>query len=174
VSDDLDRAEPACPRCGGATDPEWFCSQDYCPVCCIETDDPARLAATTIVTGRCQTWRLGHGVPVRTTVGAPRFWRHPDLEFARTLAPYGVFRQGLPDDEARRLYLSRLDARADEVVAELAGIARRHPARPRSCSATRTSTSARSAPAWAAEWLGLRFGVEVPELTDQADQPRLW
>jgi hypothetical protein len=31
--------DPACPRCGGPTDPNWFCSEGYCPTCCDETDE---------------------------------------------------------------------------------------------------------------------------------------
>jgi len=32
---------PTCPRCGGPTDPEWFCSEGYCPTCCVEMDEGA-------------------------------------------------------------------------------------------------------------------------------------
>lgn len=28
-----------CPRCSGPTDPTWYCSEGYCPECCIETDE---------------------------------------------------------------------------------------------------------------------------------------
>jgi hypothetical protein len=32
-------AEPVCPRCGGDTDPAWYCSEGYCPSCCVEMDE---------------------------------------------------------------------------------------------------------------------------------------
>jgi NMD protein affecting ribosome stability and mRNA decay len=28
-----------CPRCGDPTDDQWYCSEGYCPTCCIETDE---------------------------------------------------------------------------------------------------------------------------------------
>ena len=31
--------EDTCPRCGGETDPDWFCSEGYCPTCCEATDE---------------------------------------------------------------------------------------------------------------------------------------
>src|SRR5690349_18780961 len=80
-----------------------------------------------LVTGRYQTWRPDHGVPIRTTVGAPKFWRGPDLIFVRELAPFGVFGKGLPTDEGRARYLDRLDQHAVTIVEQLAEIAEAHP-----------------------------------------------
>lgn len=28
-----------CPRCGAETDPSWYCSEGYCPDCCMATDE---------------------------------------------------------------------------------------------------------------------------------------
>ena len=28
-----------CTRCGEATDPNWYCSEGYCPACCVATDE---------------------------------------------------------------------------------------------------------------------------------------
>jgi hypothetical protein len=33
--------EEECPRCGAPTDPDWYCSEGYCPKCCVETDEGA-------------------------------------------------------------------------------------------------------------------------------------
>ena len=34
-----------CPRCGRETDPEWYCSEGYCPTCCIATDEKDNIHA---------------------------------------------------------------------------------------------------------------------------------
>lgn len=150
--------EPVCPRCGGPTDPEWWCSLGLCPECCVETDEKA----TSIATASYRSWRPEHGTPVRTSVGEPRFWRGPDLELARSLAPFGIFGQ-LTGDAARTAYLAGLDSRAHEVVAELAAIARRHPGRRLVllCFEPAGRVCHRR---WAAGWLGQRLGLDVPEL----------
>jgi hypothetical protein len=44
------------------------------------------LAGTPLATGRYQSWRPVDGVPIRSTVGEPKFWRHGPLIFVRELA----------------------------------------------------------------------------------------
>ena len=97
------------------------------------------LRSTRIVTGRFATWEAAHGVPVRITVGEPKFWRGPPLVDGRILAPFGLLDPSIPTDECRRLYHERLDDRADWIVAVVARIATEHRARPCGCSASRTS-----------------------------------
>jgi hypothetical protein len=96
------------------------------------------------------------------------------MEFARSLAPWGIHGQKLPTEEARLRYLARLDARVDEVVAELAAIAARHPEceRARSHPGQALALLCFEEPGqvchrrWIAEFMEVRFDIDIPELAD--------
>jgi hypothetical protein len=47
-----------CPRCGGPTDPEWYCSEGYCPECCIATDEGRRHSATWLQEVEPDRWTI--------------------------------------------------------------------------------------------------------------------
>lgn len=61
-------------------------------------------------TGRYQTFNPNYGVPVRTTVGAPRFKLGYEL-VARSspIAPYGLFGKGLEPPQFIEKYVARLE-----------------------------------------------------------------
>jgi hypothetical protein len=77
--------------------------------------------------GRYQTWRPVFRVPIRSTVGEPKFWRGSALIHVHELTTYGIFGHGLDADEAQHRYVARLDRYADSIVARLVEIARAHP-----------------------------------------------
>jgi hypothetical protein len=81
-----------------------------------------------LATGRYQTFRPELGVPVRTTVGTPRFPLRYELdEFVRQLAPWGLFGKELSDDEFTVLYRERLEKIGVDVLrAEFEAIAARN------------------------------------------------
>jgi hypothetical protein len=121
-----------------------------------------------LATGRYAAWRASDGVPVRSTVSAPRSWPHVvELEFAAELAPYGVFgRTELSDDEAKALYVARLDQHAHRVVSALAEIARRHPGETLVLLCFEDVDSGQACHRrWFAEWFEGRLGIVVPEVT---------
>jgi hypothetical protein len=137
--------------------------------------DLALVCSTTLVTSRYQTWRPDDGVPIRTTVGAPKFWRGPDLVDGRITAPYGLLSEELPTDEARRRYRQRLDDRADCVVATLASIATRHPDQTLCLLCYEDVHAGEECHRrWLAEWLDDRYGIEVPEVSFVDQQPTLF
>jgi hypothetical protein len=133
--------------------------------------------AGVLVTSRYRSWKPAHGVPIRSTVGEPKFWRGPPLVFVRALAPYGDFGRHLPTDEARRRYLARLDRHAEEIVTALAALARSHPDQPLVVLCFEDVHAGQVCHRrWFAEWMQDRHGVEFPELrpdTDAVDQPQL-
>jgi hypothetical protein len=133
--------------------------------------DDDLITSAGVVTGRYATWNSDHGVPIRTTVGTPRFWRHGPLVFIKELAPFGIFGQGLPVDVARTRYRDRLEAKADQFVAALADVARQHRGE-RLCVLCFEDVHAGQDchRRWFAEWFQQRFGMEVPEVMD-VDRP---
>jgi hypothetical protein len=125
------------------------------------------LRATGLATSRYVSWCPEHGVPVRITVGYPRFWgSRPKLVDFRLVAPYGLMGKDLPTDECHRRYVERLDDLGDQVVATLAGIARDTPA-----GVTLVLLCFEDVLAgeqchrrWLAEWLELHHGLVVSEV----------
>jgi uncharacterized protein (DUF488 family) len=82
-----------------------------------------------IVTSRYQAWLPEHGIPVRTTVGNPRFWRGPKLVYLSEIAPYGVFKN--PDlvtrEEKIEAYEARLNRNAGRIIERLDRLVTEHP-----------------------------------------------
>jgi hypothetical protein len=140
-------------------------------------DDVAALRACGIVTTRYVSWRTADGVPVRATVGEPKFWRGPSLVFVRELAPWGLLDRQLPTDECRRRYVDRLDAQAERIVSALADVARSHAGR-QLCVLCFEDVHVGEVchRRWFAQWFEDRYGIEVPELPGliDVDQPRLF
>jgi hypothetical protein len=97
------------------------------------------------VTSRYQSWKREHGVPVRITVGYPRFGQGPRLRDRRVMAPYGLMAKDLPTDERRERYRARLDDKGDEIVTALADLVIEHPGETLVLCASRTSMPGRSA-----------------------------
>jgi hypothetical protein len=123
-----------------------------------------------LVTGRYQTWKPGEGVPIRSTVGYPRFWRHGPLVHARDITPYGVFgRDDLDGAAAQAAYVTRLDDLGDTVVFNLAAIARDHPGEQLVVLCFENVPAGESCHRrWFAGWMEDRYGLVVPELAAPA------
>lgn len=107
------------------------------------------------------------GVPVRTTVGSPRWVRYP-MEQSKLVTPYGVFGKTEDPAEYQRLYLARLtDHGAGTVSEELAAIRARHDGRRLVilcfCDVTRPDGWCHRR-MWA-EWFQEFIGQAIPELT---------
>ena len=141
-------------------------------------DDLATIRAAGLRTGRYQTWKPEHGTPVRTTVGAPKFWRGA-LVAVPQLAPFGIFGQRMSEDDFRRRYLARLDRYGGEIMTALTAIARSRPGTQLVllCFDDIEQAGVFCHRTWAAEWMQERHGIEVPELpghlpgTDQLQLP---
>src|SRR3954468_13373472 len=74
-------------------------------------------------------YQVEYGVPVRTSVGTPRWWKR-ELEHVRRITPYGVFGQA-EGAEYERLYLARLDQiDVNSLAQRFADISARHDNRP--------------------------------------------
>jgi hypothetical protein len=133
--------------------------------------DLALLHRTTVETARYTGWKRERGVPIRTTVGTPRFWRSDwqgELVFVSGIAPYGVFKNPkLPELEDRhRAYRLRCDDYAGLIVEQLANTARAFPGETL-CLLCFEDVHAGQVchRRWFADWFETRFGLVVPEAT---------
>jgi hypothetical protein len=140
--------------------------------CCI-VEDLAVIAEAGVVTSRYQSWRPEFGVPVRITVGEPKFWRSGVLEDVPELAPWERATWYLPTvAERRAVYEKRLARYGDEAIAKLAEIAQRHSGRRLVLLCFEDVNAGEECHRrWCAEWFEQRHGLVVPELP--ADQLRL-
>jgi hypothetical protein len=135
-------------------------------------DELELLANAPLLTGRYQSWKPGDGVPVRSTVGYPKFWRHGPLLHAIGITPYGVFGKGLDHDTARAAYRQRLDLHAGAILSDLAEIARTHRGQPVVVLCFEDVHAGQICHRrWFAEWFEERYGIAVDELP--AAQARL-
>jgi hypothetical protein len=136
-------------------------------------DDLELIATAPLVTGRYQSWKPGDGVPIRSTVGYPKFWRHGPLLDATGITPYGVFGKGLDNDTARAAYRERLDRHAGANLAGLGDIARRHRGQPLVVLCFEDVHAGQVCHRrWFAEWFEERYGIAVAELpATQAQLP---
>jgi hypothetical protein len=141
----------------------------------MQHDDLMLIRASGIVTGRYAVWKPSHGVPIRTTVGSPRFWRGPPLVDGRRLAPWGLLDPELPTDVCRQRYEQRLDELGDEVIELLERIAEDHDGERLVLlcfeNVHRGEFCHRR---WLAEWIEDRYGIVVPELPEGSQQPTLF
>jgi hypothetical protein len=132
----------------------------------VTSDQVGMIRVAGLVTSRYQTWKPAQGVPIRSTVGAPKFWHGEPLVVVPQIAPFGIFGRHLPTDEARRLYLARLDRHGLEILAALVAIARSHPSQPLVVLCFENVNGGQTCHRrWFAEWMQDRHGVEVPELS---------
>jgi hypothetical protein len=58
----------------------------------------------TLTTSSYQLWRPDHGIPVRVSVGPPRWFPEPLIEWERVYPPWSLVRAGLPEPDYRRRY----------------------------------------------------------------------
>lgn len=108
------------------------------------------------------------GVPVRTSVGEPKWWREP-LEHVRRLTPYGLLDISDPTAFACR-YFEQLDhAGSDALAARFQTLSATHGGRPLVfccfCSIAKPGV-------WChrellSTWIEDRLGLQVPELSRQ-------
>jgi hypothetical protein len=130
--------------------------------------DLQAIKAAPLVTARYSSWRPELGVPIRTSVGHPRFWRRgvPLLQM-RSVTPHGVFRNPTLHtvSEQRVAYLARLEDLADDIVAELAALAHAFPGKALVVLCFEDLTKGECHRRWFAEWFEGRYGIEVPEVS---------
>ena len=108
------------------------------------------------------------GVPVRTSVGEPKWWPEP-LAHLRRVAPYGL-REVTDQDEFARLYFERLDNAGPEAISDrLIALSATHQGRP---LVLLCFEDLRRPGAWChrrllAAWIERNLCFAVPELTRQ-------
>ena len=72
----------------------------------------------TLSTGCYRLWRPDHGVPVRTSVGPPRWFPDVLVEWP-TVYPWGIYNADLDEQTFRRKYRHQLHRKTPKVLAEL-------------------------------------------------------
>lgn len=107
-------------------------------------------------------WTPEDGVPVQTSIGAPKWWDGPPLQDLRSAAPWGLMDVSDPA-EFRRKYRARLHRNTPRILAQLGELATCYPGtvlvlmcferRPQDCHR-----------GLLAEWLSEHLGVEVLEI----------
>jgi hypothetical protein len=133
-------------------------------------DDLELLHQTSIVTSRYSSFRPEQGVPVRITVGSPRYWRtdrHGELESVLALAPYEriFWSDTATDDEMIPVYAARCERKIGSIVKGLAAIARKYPGRRLVLLCYEDLDKASCHRRWFAEWFEMHFDIQVPELS---------
>jgi hypothetical protein len=132
------------------------------------TADVETIAVTGIVTTRYQDFSPDLGIPVRISIGAPRFWRFGPLVHSKAITPYDIFRNDeLPTVQAQRIaYHARLDELAEEAVGDLAEVARAHPGD--GPLVLLCDENVRDGGVchrrWFAEWIADRYDIAAPEV----------
>ena len=107
-------------------------------------------------------------VPVRISIGTPRYWPEAkELPAIRELMPLGLLDAGLTEHEFTRRYLERLDKIGPErVVTRLQEIADEHSWRPLALVCFEDVTAGETCHRLlAAKWISGHIGSEVPEVT---------
>lgn len=114
-----------------------------------------------VVTTSYTLYRPDMGTAIRTSVGAARFFRHPNVH-SKLMSPYGAFKVTEDYDEYKALYVARLNEHADAILAELRRLA--EPTEGRAallcfCNLSKGWCHRRIL----AEWFGERHGLSIPE-----------
>ncbi|MFI9591166.1 hypothetical protein [Nonomuraea sp. NPDC052265] len=117
------------------------------------------------------------GVPIRITVGHPRFVRYP-YEKAMSLAPHELFAPPYKDIDdiptERWVYNKRLVAHQDDILRELTEIAAKYPGRTGVLLCYENVNAGEACHRrWAAEWFHTNYGWEVPEIGAQSGPAQL-
>lgn len=109
------------------------------------------------------------GVPIRITVGRPRFFPH-SYEYVQGLAPHGIFKtpefDGKPMDVKELAFHRRCDSLRDEILADLTRIADANKGM-RLVLLCYENVHAGEVchRTWAARWFAARLGWDVPEIS---------
>lgn len=110
-------------------------------------------------------------MPIRATVGEPKFWRYGTLVFIRALAPSASSGKGSTTTKLAAATATGSTPAATSVVARLAAIARSQPGRQLVVLCFENVYAGQVCHRrWFAEWLEDRYGIAVPEVEDR----RLW
>jgi hypothetical protein len=121
-----------------------------------------------LVTGRWQDFRPDFGVPIRITVGHPKFVRYA-YERAMSLAPHELFRPPYKDIDdiptEKWVYFKRLVEHEAAILRELAAVAAKHPGRTGVLLCYENVNAGEECHRrWAAEWFRDNYGWDVPEI----------
>jgi hypothetical protein len=126
-----------------------------------------------LATSRYQDFTPDMGIPIRITVGKPRFtFTHP-LENVPALAPWELFSKQYKGIDhvptERAVYRDRLESHVEAILASLAKVAARHPGRTGVLLCFENVRGGEECHRrWAADWFAERFGWDVPELDPPA------
>lgn len=121
-----------------------------------------------LATSRYQDYRPEHGVPIRITVGHPRFFKHK-YETAMALAPHELFKppyKGIDDIPTETLvYNRRLNEHAAEILAQLRAVAARHPGQTGVLLCYEKVNQGEACHRrWFATWAETMWGWNIPEI----------
>lgn len=119
-----------------------------------------------LATSRFTGFQREYGVPVRITVGAPRFFQQSH-EFVKVLAPFGIFKNAnLPTVQMRHeAYIDRLDKHADQLMNELYGLTEAYPGATLCLLCYENVHKGEVCHRrWAADWFLDRYSIVVPEI----------
>ena len=116
-----------------------------------------------IGTSSYRLWRPDLGVPVRTSVGPPRFMQAPVVEWPTVYPPWALVRAGLPEADYRRRYRHQLHRLTPKILHELEERQEGY------CAPLVLCCHCNLAKGWChrrmlAEWISQKLGVEVPEV----------
>lgn len=132
--------------------------------------------------------RDGWGVPIRTSLGHPRFkLQYRIEEYVEEVTPKGVFRNPAYTDDAQMeaAYVIRLNENAAAIEAAFEALQAKHGDRPLVFLCFENVHEGKACHRrWLADWMQLRFGFEVPEISPpvasrsrpkaRPDDPRLF
>lgn len=124
-------------------------------------------------TSRYTGFQPEYGVPVRVTVGAPRWFPYP-YEYVPALAPYGILKNAnLPTLAMRRdAFMRRLDSKRDEMLAALDELAAKYPGVPLVLLCYENVHKGEVCHRrWIADWFRERMSVIVPEIGAPCAEP---
>lgn len=115
------------------------------------------------------------GLPVQTSTGNARFFKHGPLAKLPEAAPFGIFGNaeymGKPE-AFKAAYLRRLDDHAEIITAKLRIIAEEFSLPPVLLCFENLSDPTKSCHrTWLAEWLETHSGLVVPELGPHLEKP---
>ncbi|MFF3441848.1 hypothetical protein [Streptosporangium sp. NPDC002721] len=129
-----------------------------------------------LATGRWKDFDPETGVPIRITVGHPRFIRYP-YERAMSLAPHELFAPPYKDindiPTERWVYTKRLVAHQADILRELTAIAAKHPGKTGVLLCYENVNAGETCHRrWAAEWFRDNYGWDVPEIQSRPDSTK--
>jgi hypothetical protein len=119
----------------------------------------------TIATCSYRAWREEMGVPIRTSVGAPRAFPAPLVEWPRVYPSWSLVRAGLAEQDYRRAYRRRLHSQTPAILRELQDLQEAYCADlVFLCFCNLTRSDGWCHRRFLAEWISQHTGERIPEV----------